>query len=260
MLRTRVISAIIGILALMVIVWLGGLWWLLFSSALAVLCLREFYLAAHQAEFKPVWSLGFMILGWAFLTYYYPGLQNHLLTALVIISAMVVVISYPRHHIMDLAVTWLGALYIGILSSYIMRLGFLPHHFQVILMALLVTWAADTGGYFAGNWWGKRKMVPELSPNKTWMGFVGGLTLAIAIGATGIWLLPGHALYQYIGLGLAGGIMAPIGDLFASGIKRTFKIKDFGAVIPGHGGFLDRFDSLLIVAPLVYYFVAGIGG
>ncbi|MGE5404246.1 MAG: phosphatidate cytidylyltransferase, partial [Candidatus Saccharibacteria bacterium] len=122
------------------------------------------------------------------------------------------------------------------------------------------TWAADTGGYFAGNWWGKRKMVPELSPNKTWVGFLGGLTLSVVIGIAGIWLLPGHALYQYIGLGLAAGILAPVGDLFASGIKRTFKIKDFGDVIPGHGGFLDRFDSLLVVAPLVYYFAAGIGG
>jgi len=249
----------VGIIILLAIAWMGGRWWQVFVVLAAGLSCREFYMAAAAGGVKPYRILGFVILACSLLS----GLiimPVEWLPMLLILSAVILVFTYPERSINDLAVTWLGALYLGILWSYPARFALMDNHFAVIMMSFLLTWAGDTGAYFAGTWWGKRKLAPELSPNKTWAGLAGGTVLTIVIALLGIKIIPGHTVPGYILLGLLAAALGAAGDLWASAVKRYFGIKDFSQIIPGHGGVLDRFDSYLLVAPLVFYFLTGTGG
>jgi phosphatidate cytidylyltransferase len=229
-----------------------------FVALLAFTGLYEFYRAIKESGRHPLWVGGCLVMIWAFTINMGPFSEG-LGVATLLLSILLLVLLYPRYHIIDLAISWFGALYVGLLMGYIWKLTTLDHHFWVILFALLLTWASDSGAYFAGKWRGKTKMAPVLSPNKTWEGFAGGFLATILISLAGVWILPGYNFYQYIGMGIVVGLVAPVGDLFASGIKRGFDIKDFGQLIPGHGGVLDRIDSFMCVAPLVY-FLALLGG
>ena len=130
-----------------------------------------------------------------------------------------------------------------------------------ILLALFIPWMADTGAYFAGTIFGKTKLCPDLSPNKTLEGaFVGiifcVLTNLLVSFIFKIFFLPQNieVNYLYVAvLALLGSLISIVGDLFFSMVKRCYRVKDFGNVMPGHGGVLDRFDSVILVAPFVYF-------
>ena len=124
----------------------------------------------------------------------------------------------------------------------------------VIWLVLISIWSSDTFAYFVGRSFGKRKVVPTISPNKTLEGFVGGFIGCVLTG----WIASiclGLPLNFGIGMGVIVGILAPLGDLFESKLKREANKKDSGTLLPGHGGVLDRFDSLLFAAPLVLAFI-----
>lgn len=121
----------------------------------------------------------------------------------------------------------------------------------LLLFVAVCVWATDTCAYFVGRSLGRHKLAPSLSPNKTMEGALGGLTGAIGVGAAfGSWL--GLPLWAGLAVGAIAGIAGQLGDLFESALKREIGVKDFGRAMPGHGGALDRFDSLLFVAPLAY--------
>lgn len=134
------------------------------------------------------------------------------------------------------------------------------HGTYYVLIAVLSAWVADAGAYFVGTFFGKHQMCPEISPKKTVEGAVGGLVINVLIlMASGLvmvqWLFPGQVAVNYLSLFLAGFLGTPIsilGDLSFSLIKRSCHIKDFGQLIPGHGGILDRFDSVIFTAPFIY--------
>jgi phosphatidate cytidylyltransferase len=125
-----------------------------------------------------------------------------------------------------------------------------------IYLVLAVTWLQDTIAYFAGRYLGRHKMAPVLSPKKTWEGFAGGMLGSVAGGLLAVWLL-GLPLSLGAGalLGVVGGVAGPLGDLTESWIKRQVNLKDAGQLIPGHGGLLDRLDSLLFTGPILYYLI-----
>lgn len=159
--------------------------------------------------------------------------------------------------------TLTGAVYIGWTFGYhliqLRKLGGStgdPVGSELILFLLVVTWCGDTAAYILGKWLGKHKLAPQISPGKTVEGTIAGLCIG-ALGGLGIWFLlleemlgPVHAL----GLGILLGIVSQISDLSESIIKRTADVKDSGTLIPGHGGFLDRCDSLIFAAPTLYYY------
>lgn len=146
--------------------------------------------------------------------------------------------------------------------------AFLPSHFlllrgenqgfELLLLVLLGTWAADTGAYFAGMRWGRHKLAPRISPSKSIEGAVGGLVAATLVVGYFNSLLQLQLLPGWI-LGLVTGLAAIVGDLFESALKREAGIKDSGWILPGHGGILDRIDSLLFSVPVFYYLVRWLG-
>jgi phosphatidate cytidylyltransferase len=153
----------------------------------------------------------------------------------------------------DVGLTLLGAIYVGLFPSYLILLRDISHGWILVLLTILAVWICDVFAYAVGSLVGKRKLAPEISPNKTVAGAIAGLLASVGLLA-GIYFLPWFSLTQRLFLGLLIGIFSQAGDLTASMLKRELGIKDFGQIIPGHGGVLDRFDGLFFVAPVVFYY------
>lgn len=154
----------------------------------------------------------------------------------------------------DLAVNVLGLLYLPMLLGHFIWLRYLPEGEWWVLWLLSVIFAGDTAAFYCGRTWGKKKLYPQVSPGKTWTGALGGLTFSLAAGiGVGRWILPGVNSLGLGWLALVLGVLGLFGDLFESMLKRQVQVKDAGMVLPGHGGILDRLDSLLFAAPTVVY-------
>jgi len=154
-----------------------------------------------------------------------------------------------------------GVLYVGFpLSTVVSTRSFSGGEFLVLFLAV-VTWASDTGAYYAGTLWGKHPLLPSVSPKKTVEGVLGGLVLAVAAALVAQWWFASQlSLSDALILGVLLTGTGLIGDLFESMIKRRTGVKDSGGILPGHGGMLDRLDSLLFTAPTFYYYVAYVRG
>ena len=148
----------------------------------------------------------------------------------------------------------LGLLYIPLLLGHFVWLRYLSDGQWWVFWLLMVIMAGDTGAFYAGRTWGKTKLYPEVSPGKTWAGVAGGTAAAVIVGAfLGRWALPEISLAVLVWLALALAMVGLLGDLFESMLKRQVEVKDTSGLLPGHGGMLDRLDSLLFAAPLVVY-------
>jgi phosphatidate cytidylyltransferase len=145
-----------------------------------------------------------------------------------------------------------AAAWLPFLGGFVMLMLAMPDGAMRVLLFVLLAVASDVGGYVAGVLFGRHPLAPSVSPKKTWEGLGGSVLLSCLVGTAGItWLLGGHPLVG-VGLGLATVATATLGDLAESLIKRDLELKDMGTLLPGHGGVLDRLDSLLLTAPVVY--------
>jgi phosphatidate cytidylyltransferase len=156
----------------------------------------------------------------------------------------------------DVAVTLFGLLYVGATLSFLVSTRLLPDGQWLIFFLLLVTWAADTGAYYAGTLWGRHRIAPRISPKKSLEGLAGGTVGAmIAAYVARWWFLPMLSVFDCAILTVLLTGVGLWGDLAESALKRSAGVKDSGGVLPGHGGMLDRLDSLLFTAPAFYYYV-----
>jgi phosphatidate cytidylyltransferase len=170
--------------------------------------------------------------------------------------------AYPKYHIKNIGICVLAVFYVAVLISYIYRIRCLEYGNWLVWMVLICASGSDTFAYFTGILIGKHHF-SELSPKKTVEGCVGGVVgaalLAFAYSyalPAQISVFPGTKIHLiFAGIGAIGSVVSQIGDLAASAVKRNYGIKDYSNLIPGHGGILDRFDSILFVAPLVYYLI-----
>lgn len=258
MLVQRIGLALVGAPLLLILAYLGG--WP-FAAAVALLAGVAWYelsrmLAAH--ELRPITGIG-MAGSLAFIVAAQlagPGIWPALIAAALVIASLVAAFLSPGgYSFNDVAATVFGALYTGYLFSFMLFLRQLG--FPTIVLTLAVTWAGDTFAYFVGRAIGRHKLAPRISPKKSVEGLAGGMIGALATGIVGG---PLAGLTPVVGavLGLIGGIIGPLGDLSESAIKRWCGVKDSGRILPGHGGVLDRFDSLLFVAPCVYCLLSAI--
>lgn len=259
MLQFRVLTAIIGIPVLIGLNYLGGLP-LFFAVLITVLIgMDEIFRAIDRLGLHLIKGVGFLGAVTFVSTGYFLG-ETFLPKALVLFlfaAIICYVLSFPRVSLPELSVTLFSSIYVGYFFSFVFLLRHNDNGFFFLLLAFLLSWATDVGGYAAGRLWGKHKLAETLSPKKTREGALGGLILSVAT-AIVAFLISGisASLLEIAALGLAASFMGQIGDLTASAIKRQSGIKDFGNILPGHGGVLDRFDSFLLIAPLVYYYLS----
>ena len=263
----RVLTALVGIPLLITTIWLGPPLLTLLLLLVVILGIRELYrLCPGNGQTLPlalgiIW-VGAFVLGGQAAT----GLSHFLTISLIVFGCGAL-----------LALLWLVAFFHGpglwIRTAYLIGgpvyLGFLLGHVLVlrgldggigrdlVLFALLVTFATDTGAFLIGKAIGRHPMYPQVSPNKTWEGAVGGFCLAMIVAAVLPLLLElGLFHWQLLVVGATVGVVSQIGDLLESKLKRISGVKDAGGIIPGHGGILDRLDSLVFSLPAVYYLVS----
>lgn len=257
--KQRIITGGLGAAGFLFLLWLGGGWYAGLVAALATVGYMEYCRMVKVSwrswrsipGFLMVWSLlsGIAVSGKAISSY---GLDIAL--AGLIIFFLLMVISRNRMDVYQAAYLFAGALYIGFGFSCMVQLRWGTDGLLWSLFVLGVIWAGDTGAYFVGRKFGKRKLWPAISPNKTVEGSVGGLISAMVAG-----LLVGSTIFPLdwptaLGLSLLIAVVGQLGDLVESAIKRTTGVKDSGGLLPGHGGVLDRFDSLLFALLVIHLF------
>ncbi|NLB87672.1 MAG: phosphatidate cytidylyltransferase, partial [Syntrophomonadaceae bacterium] len=241
MLRTRIITALVGIPLILAILYLGGVYWMVFFALLGIGGLYEFHRMVNK-EYQPSLILGIILMLIVMFNIY-----NTLLLPTFVLFILCLVIylvtRFPQISIVDLSLSIFPALYLGFSLSFVILLSQEPHAFLVMLAVFLFTWSSDIGGFTFGRLWGKNKLAPHLSPNKTWEGSIGGIILTVVTGIIffKICNVDNLNLYNIILIGIISSIAAQLGDLFMSSVKRVFAVKDSGNLIPGHGGILDRF-------------------
>ena len=223
------------------------------------LALFEFYRLCFGAR-SHSWLIGIGLTGFAALILgtHWPGIiVPTLLATLVCISSVPLLSRSPlEQSLRDGAMTLFGVLYLGLTLGTLSMTRLLPLGEWLIFFLLLVTWASDTGAYLVGTLYGRHRLAPTISPKKTVEGLVGGLIAAIIAGyAARWWFLPDLSGLDCLILATLLTITGLWGDLTESAMKRSVGMKDSGGILPGHGGMLDRLDSLLFTAPVFYYYV-----
>lgn len=178
--------------------------------------------------------------------------------AFLMLLMLTYVISFPKFKTEQILAVFFGMFYVAVMLSYIYRVRMIDGGNFSVWLVFLSSWGCDTCAYCVGTLIGRHKMAPLLSPKKSVEGAIGGITGAALLGAVyGIgvnrWGDAGIGILSYSLICGVGGIISQIGDLAASAIKRNYEIKDYGRLIPGHGGILDRFDSVIFTAPVIYY-------
>jgi phosphatidate cytidylyltransferase len=264
--RTRVISAIVLIPIVVAAVYFGGWLWAALVTLAAVLATYEGYGLARAAGYRPDLWLGILLGGALALSGMWPEMD---LVRLILASGIIVAFltqmarKAEDRSMADWMATITFPLMAGLLLSYGILLRNLDAGLLWTLVALILVWVNDSAAYLGGRTFGKRPFFPSLSPKKTIEGAISGTVAAVVVG----FLIPSIAMIgpeslapladvSAVGmaaLGLLVSIAGPAGDLSQSFLKRQVGVKDSGNLIPGHGGILDRLDSMLFAAPVVYY-------
>lgn len=247
----RVLAALVFAPALLALLWFGGapLSWT--CVGLCALMYRELEQMALRAAPWPLRLLGWCTVG-ATLTFVLGGVAPAL--------ALPAATGPFAERTALVATTLLLSLYASALLPLVAVLRARPvDGLELATLAVFVSWAADTGAYFAGRSFGRRKLAPSLSPKKTWEGALGGLALALFFCAVWGWILPAHTprVHWFVVSALATAL-GTLGDLTESLLKRSFNAKDSSQMIPGHGGVLDRFDSVLFASWAVFAYASAL--
>lgn len=264
MFKTRFISGIILVIILLVLGITGGNVLLAGLGVVSLVGMYELYRIFH-IEKSGMGILGYIVC----LCWYYFGMKFEvgtnlnilfLFSMILLIALMFVyVFRFPKFKVDQVMAAYFGFFYVAVMLSCIYLTRMLSNGKYLLWLIFLCSWGCDTCAYCVGMLIGKHKMAPVLSPKKSVEGAVGGvvgaalLTViycfifkeAMSITTTRIWVLAG--------ISAVGALISMVGDLAASAIKRNYEIKDYGTLIPGHGGILDRFDSVIFTAPIIYF-------
>lgn len=263
MFKTRLISGIILMILALATIICGGP--VLFVTLLCVsmIGMQELYRATGVRKdgfglleiISYVGIIAYYLCIWQLPQKYH--LPSLILSVLLIMS--VYVFTYPRYQTGQIVAAFFGIVYVGVMLSYVFQTRQLPGGAFLVWLIFICSWGCDTCAYCVGVLIGKHKMAPVLSPKKSIEGAVGGVVGAALLGALFAWAISpynpnsAHTPLIYAVICGVGALVSMIGDLAASAIKRQQNIKDYGTLIPGHGGILDRFDSVIFTAPIIYF-------
>ncbi|NMA94742.1 MAG: phosphatidate cytidylyltransferase [Clostridiales bacterium] len=265
MLKKRVITAAFIIIYISLMICIGSWFYRLSVLAFAIMGMYEIYTAFNKADYIPIKSVGYIAI---LLLFYFlisgQDLGGLLVIILAIMASFIVPLFNHERSPIDAGMTIIGLVYPGLISMCMILLKEYCKECgtYLVILTYLTTWACDTAAYFVGSKFGKNQLSPSISPKKTIEGAIGGLIGSTVVGVILGLIYSGYthldiALFHYLVIGLLAGIFAQLGDLVASCIKRFCDLKDFGKILPGHGGILDRFDSILFSVPIIftYYFL-----
>lgn len=226
-----------------------------------VLAAAEFYQAVRNVGYRPAALLGLATVGGLAAAVYWKGLEAYplVLGLSVVVGLLWFLFGVESEHATaNLAITFMGVGWIGVLGSFAAMILKMPNGDAVLIGAVIGTAAYDVGGYVIGRTTGQSRLAPNISPNKTYEGLIGGMILSIVVTTLVLNSVPGifpwtESMTDALWLGVVVAVMAPLGDLTQSLVKRDLGVKDMGTLLPGHGGVFDRFDALLFVLPGAYY-------
>ncbi len=262
---SRIITALIVLPVLIASIYFSWLWPLFIVMAVAamVLGLYEFWLLAKRRGMKPDEVVGFLGAAALFAGFFFdvPG-EALLLTLIIFVIAALSVEMLKGapfdKMIASVGATVLGVLYVVMLGGHLVAVRMLPEQklaAHLLFFFFLIIMGSDTGAYYTGRAFGRHKLAPKISPGKTWEGAIGGMLASLLMAVVAhYWFFPELKLKAALPLAAAMNVLGVIGDLTESALKRGADAKDAAKILPGHGGLLDRLDSLLFNAPLIYYF------
>lgn len=258
MFKTRLLSGIV-LMAIAIALMVYGsypLFWVI--TAISLIGLFELYRTVGMEKTAPA-LLGYIssvVIDILILENGFEYLIMWMLATLIVMMATYV-IAYPKYNSEQMTMLVFGLIYVTVMMSFVFKLRFVENGILYVWLIFIGAWGSDTCAYCVGKLCGKHKLPSKLSPNKTIEGCAGGILGAALIGFlfalaffadTNYW-------WKFAIIGGVSSVISQIGDLTASAIKRNHDIKDYGKLIPGHGGILDRFDSIIFIAPIVYYLV-----
>ncbi|MEG0805208.1 MAG: phosphatidate cytidylyltransferase [Lachnospiraceae bacterium] len=260
MFRTRLVSGIfLAILTLFLII-TGGSVLLLAVGIVSLIGLYELFRVFH-IEKTVLGLIGYLSVIFYYSNLYFKFMEDGFFMAVLLVLAVmtIYVITYPKFHTEQIMAAFFCVIYVAVMISYVYQTRQLEQGAFLVFLIFISSWGCDTCAYCVGMLIGKHKLAPVLSPKKSIEGAIGGV-----VGAAFFTLVYGLIIRNYVALtiefmgmmvliGTIGAVISQIGDLSASAIKRNYEIKDYGKLIPGHGGIMDRFDSVFFTAPFVYY-------
>jgi len=265
MFKTRAISAVFIVIISALSIYLGGIVLGLIMLAISLIAFYELSRAtgihSEDKKINEIEALSYIsITVFYVMTYFeladlYMGIWL-VLSVLILLAAYV--FAFPKIEAKNVMTAVFCIIYAPVMFSFILRLRAMDYGFWLVWLVFIASWVSDTCAYCVGMLFGKHKLAPKLSPKKSIEGAIGGIFGAAIVGALYGWLLSAVVMNDLSQIwicaliGGAGSIVSQIGDLTASGIKRQHNIKDYGHLIPGHGGIMDRFDSVITAAPMIY--------
>lgn len=267
--KTRIISGVVVAAVMFGAVWLGGLCLNLLLCVCSLIGLFEYYravgLLGDKEKVTPLTLIGYIGTVALFATEYFAGSEMWIIlfvcvSVLLVILAMYV-FTFPKLSVNMIVDAFFGFFYVSLMLSFVYLTRCFEHGIYTVWLIFLASWFCDVFAYFTGMLLGKHKLAPHLSPKKSIEGAVGGIVFPAVFG--GIY---GYIVKDFLSLNFSvpvafciicaiGAAVSQIGDLSASAIKRNRDIKDYGKLIPGHGGILDRFDSVIFTSPMIFFII-----
>jgi len=269
-LKQRIIAAVFGVTLILSCTFYGEWTYFVLFFLLCMLTQLEFYKLLGLDGNMPLryfgTFIGQLIFTLTFLVEKYQLSGDYYFLIWVVVSGVyfIKLYQYIRRDLqpfVNIAFTFLGIIYVAVPFALLNTAVFLKeqYSYQIIIGSLFIIWASDTGAYFSGKQFGKSKLFFKISPKKTWEGSIGGALLALLFSYVLSLYFNDLNLWQWLSIAIIIVVSGTYGDLVESLFKRSIRIKDSGDTIPGHGGFLDRFDSLLLSAPFIVAFVKLVG-
>ena len=268
MLLPRIITALIGIPAVLATIHFGGIIYMTFVGCVIMLCLYEYGLVLTCGK-KPVHMFSLLFFGLIMAAVAIFGRSNiegltlpdqlyPFTISAVLVGVLFVEVITPKRSWERVTNTFLGIFLIPWSLAHLINLRDIVNYGEYLTLFMMITvWISDTGAYFSGRFLGRHKLNVEVSPKKTWEGAIGGTLLAVggALAMRHLFLANLFSVSQAVWIGLLVAVVGQVSDLAESVLKRSTGVKDSSNLLPGHGGFLDRFDSYLLLAPIFYYVI-----